>query len=100
MVAPQKGEIGLARLVIGPVAEHLNHNVRRAENFGATAEDLGAFRGILGVRKARLDARAGFDHDFDSSLCKIGDDSGYQRHAPFPRIGFSGNTNDHEPASL
>ena len=61
----EEGNVGFAGLVVGAVAENLDHNVG-AENFGTIRKDLRALGGVVGVAIAGLDSRACFHDNFQT----------------------------------
>ena len=100
LVAAKERQIGAARLVVRSVTEHLRDDVGRGKHLGPIRDNLCALGGVLGIGKARSDARAGLDDNLHACLGESGNDNGHKRHAPLPRICFSGNTDNHEASSL
>ena len=80
--AAQEGEVVLAGLVVGAVAEDLDHDVGRPEDLGALGKDPRALRRVLPVQVAGLRSRARFDDDFESGLDQAGDHGGNEGDAP------------------
>src|SRR5205823_14531806 len=76
----------------------LNNNVGGLEHRGPLWNYLCTLLNVMRVGISRFLPGARLDHHFASCLGKHRNDHGRQRDAPFPRIDFLRNTNDHSIA--
>ena len=81
------------------MTQHLEHDLRRGEDFMSRRQDLGPPSGVFRVGKPGVYTGPGFDHDLETGLREDGHHRGNHRDPPFAGKDFSRNSDDHETGS-
>src|SRR5215470_8264078 len=94
----EQWQVCFTSLVVRAVAEHLNQNVRCAENV-STAQHFSTRGNVIGVWIPCLVPCPRFNDDFKTCLGETGNCRRHEPYAPFPWESFSRDAYNHSPPS-